>query len=96
MIEFLLGEASRIPAKIYFLAIVFISFVICVGVASCARSGGMTAIFSVFKSPALLAFIPALAFNLSEVEVPVFFVYEWFAGSGIDSGDAHYTWSADG
>ena len=72
MIEFLLGEASRIPAKIYFLAIVFISFVICVGVASCARRGGMTAIFSVFKTPALLALIPALAFNLSEVEVPAF------------------------
>ena len=32
--EFRLGEASRIPATIYFLAIVFISFVICVGVAS--------------------------------------------------------------
>ena len=32
----------------------------------------MTAIFSVFKSPALLALIPALAFNLSEVEVPAF------------------------
>ena len=72
LIEFLLGEASRIPAKIYFLAIVFISFVICVGVASCARRGGMTAIFSVFKTPALLALIPALAFNLSEVEVPAF------------------------
>ena len=32
----------------------------------------MTAIFSVFKTPALLALIPALAFNLSEVEVPAF------------------------
>ena len=72
MIEFLLGEASRIPAKIYFLAIVFISFVICVGVAGCACSGGMTAIFSVFKTPTLLALIHALAFNLSEVEVPAF------------------------
>ena len=72
MIEFLLGEASRIPAKIYFLAIVFISFVICLGLASCARSGGMTAIFSFFKTPALLALIPALAFNLSEVGVPAF------------------------
>ncbi|MEC9360744.1 MAG: AEC family transporter, partial [SAR324 cluster bacterium] len=67
-----LGEASRIPAKIYFLAIVFISFVICGGVASCARRRGMTAIFSVFKTPALLALIPALTFNLSEVEVSAF------------------------
>jgi predicted permease len=64
LIEFRLGEASRIPATIYFLAIVFISFVICVGVASWARSGGITAVFSVFKTPALLALIPALAFNM--------------------------------
>ena len=72
LIEFRLGEASRIPATIYFLAIVFISFVICVGVASWARSGGVTAVFSVFKTPALLALIPALAFNMSGVEVPIF------------------------
>jgi predicted permease len=72
LIEFRLGEASRIPATIYFLAIVFISFVICVGVASWARSGGITAVFSVFKTPALLALIPALAFNMSDVEVPIF------------------------
>ena len=32
----------------------------------------MTAIFLVFKTPALLALIPALAFNLSEVEVLAF------------------------
>ncbi len=72
LIEFRLGEASRTPATIYFLAIVFISFVICVGVASWARSGGMTAVLSVFKTPALLALIPALAFNMSGVEVPIF------------------------
>ena len=64
MIEFRLGEASRIPAKINFLVIVFIPFVICVGVVSCARSGGMTVIFLVFKTSALLDLIPALAFNL--------------------------------
>ena len=72
LIEFRLGDASRTPATIYFLAIVFISFVICVGVASWARSGGMTAVLSVFKTPALLALIPALAFNMSGVEVPIF------------------------
>jgi len=74
LIEFRLGEVSRIPATIYFLAIVLISFVICVGVARWARSGGMTAVFSVFKTPALLALILALAFNMSEVEVPVFLI----------------------
>ena len=72
LIEFRFGEIARIPATIYFLATIFISFVICVGVASWARSGGMAAVFSVFKTPALLAVIPALAFNLSGVGVPIF------------------------
>ena len=72
LIEFRLGEIARIPATIYFLATVFISFVICVGVASWARSGGMTAVFSVFKTPAILAVAPAIMFNISGTEVPIF------------------------
>ena len=72
LIEFRFGEIARIPATIYFLATIFISFVICVGVASWARSGGMVAIFSVFKTPALLALVPALILNISGIEVPTF------------------------
>ena len=41
LIEYRLGEISRIPATVYFLAILFISFVICVGAASWARNGGL-------------------------------------------------------
>ena len=72
LIEFRFGEIARIPATIYFLATIFISFVICVGVASWARSGGMAAVFSVFKTPALLALVPALVLNISEIGVPTF------------------------
>ncbi len=72
LIFFRFGEVSRIPSTVYFLAIVFISFVICVGAASWATSGGMQVVFSVFKTPALLALIPAMALNLSDVEVPIF------------------------
>jgi len=72
LIEFRYGYISRPPATIYFLGVLFISFVICVGVASWARSGGISAIFSVFKTPALIALIPALAFNISDFEVPIF------------------------
>ncbi len=72
LIEFRFGEIARIPATIYFLATVFISFVICVGVASWARSGGITAVFSVFKTPAILAVVPALILNISGIEVPIF------------------------
>ena len=72
LIVFRLGETARTFATVYFVATVFISFVICVGVASWVRSGGVTAVFSVFKTPALIALIPALVFNFAEVEVPIF------------------------
>ena len=72
LIVFRLGETARTYATVYFVATVFISFVICVGVASWARSGGVTAVFSVFKTPALIALIPALVFNINDVEVPIF------------------------
>ena len=72
LIVFRLGETARTFATVYFVATVFISFVICVGVASWARSGGVTAVFSVFKTPALIALIPALVFNITDVEVPIF------------------------
>ena len=72
LIVFRLGEPARTYATVYFVATVFISFVICVGVASWARSGGVTAVFSVFKTPALIALIPALVFNITDVEVPIF------------------------
>ncbi len=61
LIVFRLGETARTFATVYFVATVFISFVICVGVASWARSGGVTA-----------ALIPALVFNITDVEVPIF------------------------
>ncbi len=72
LIVFRLGESARTYATVYFVATVFISFVICVGVASWARSGGVTAVFSVFKTPALIALMPALVFNITDVEVPIF------------------------
>jgi len=72
LIVFRLGETARTYATVYFVATIFISFVICVGVASWARSGGVTAVFSVFKTPALIALIPALVFNITDLEVPIF------------------------
>lgn len=74
LIEFQMGKEAMIPATVYFLAIALISFVICVGVASWARSGGMVAILSVFKTPALLALIPALFFNISDSTPPLFLI----------------------
>jgi len=72
IIEFGLGEAALVPATIYFLAIVVISFIICVGTASWARGSGYGAILSVFKTPALVALIPATFFYATSYEVPLF------------------------
>lgn len=72
IVEFHLGGDALDEATLYFLAIMIIAFTICVGVASWARSSGLGAVFSVFKTPALLALIPAALFTSTEVEVPLF------------------------
>jgi len=72
LIVFRLGDTAQTSATLYFVATVFFSFVICVGVASWTRSGGLKAVFSVFKTPALIALIPALVFNIYDIEVPIF------------------------
>ena len=97
LIVFRLGETARTFATVYFMATVFISFVICVGVASWARSGGVTAVFSVFKTPALIALIPALVFNITDVEVPIFLSrLSGLLVAGNDPCDADYTWGSIG
>ena len=96
LIEFKLGEESRHPATIYFLAIAFISFLICVGVASWVRNGGINAVFSVFKTPALIAVIPALIFNILDFEVPIFLSRIRAIGTSNDSSNAFYTWNTNG
>lgn len=72
LIEFRLGPAALVPGTIYFLGILVISFIICVGTASWARGSGLGAVLSVFKTPALLALLPAAFFAGTEYEVPLF------------------------
>jgi len=72
MVEFRLGNEAMVAATIYFLAILVIAFVIGVAAASWIRgSGGVGAILSVFKTPALLALWPALLFTATDLEVPI-------------------------
>ncbi len=72
MVEFRLGNEAMVAATIYFLAILVIAFVIGVAAASWIRgSGGVGAILSVFKTPALLALWPALLFPITDLEVPL-------------------------
>ncbi len=72
LIDFRLGPASQTSATIYFITIVLVAFVICVGVASWTRGTGMSAVLSVFKTPALIAMVPAMLFYSTDLAPPLF------------------------
>src|SRR5512138_1630083 len=69
LVTFRLGEAALAPATIYFIVILLTSFVVCVGVAAWTRGGGLSAIVSVFRTPALLVAVPAMLVSNAQVEL---------------------------
>ncbi len=71
LIEFRLGEEALPYATIYFLAIVVIAFVISVAAANWVRGGSVAAVTAVFKTPALLALLPALLVNSWDITPPL-------------------------
>lgn len=71
--RFRFGELAMTPATIYFIVLTLVGFTIGVAAASWARGGAMGAIASVFKTPSLLAFIPAALLSMMNVGVPLFF-----------------------
>jgi hypothetical protein len=71
LITFRLGDAALVPATIYFVVILLTSFVVCVGVAAWTRGGGLSAIGSVFTTPALVVAVPALLVSAGGVEMPL-------------------------
>ena len=72
LIDFRLGQAAQTSATIYFITIMLLSFVICVGISSWTRGTGLSAVLSVFKTPALIAMVPALFFYGTDLEPPLF------------------------
>lgn len=72
LIDFRLGESAQASATVYFLVIMIISFIICVGIAGWTKGGGLEATLSVFKTPALIALVPAAIFAYGEIPVPLF------------------------
>jgi predicted permease len=72
MIKFRFGEAALVPGTIYFLVLTLIGFVVGVAAASWARGGALSAVLSVFKTPSLIAFVPAVFFSATHFEVPLF------------------------
>ncbi len=74
LIEFRFGEQALAQGTIYFLGVMLTSMMISIIAASWARDGSRTrAIVSVFKTPALLAVVPALIVNIADLRVPLLF-----------------------
>ena len=74
LIDFKLGPESLNSATIYFVTIVLVAFVICVGISSWSRGTAIKAILSVFKTPALIAMIPAMFFYGTDFNPPLFLI----------------------
>ena len=72
LIDFRLGQAAQVSATIYFITIVLVSFMICVGISSWTRGTGLAAVLSVFKTPALIAMVPAMLFYGTDFDPPLF------------------------
>ncbi len=72
LIKFRFGEPALAQGTIYFLGVMVISMTISVIAASWARDGSsVKAIVSIFKTPALLAVVPALIVNIADLKVPL-------------------------
>jgi len=72
IIEFRLGTEALLAASLYFLAISTFAFIVGVAAANWHSGGGWGAVLAVFKTPALIALVPALLFNWSQIEPPLF------------------------
>ncbi|MCF6179256.1 MAG: AEC family transporter [Geopsychrobacter sp.] len=73
LIQFRLGEEALPSATLYFVAIVIVSFVVCVGAAGWAKGGNKGAVWGVMKTPALWATIPALMVSSVGFTLPLLF-----------------------
>jgi predicted permease len=72
LIKFRFGEQALAQGTIYFLGVMVISMAISVIAASWARDGSsLKAVASIFKTPALIAVVPALIVNIADMKVPL-------------------------
>ncbi len=71
LIQFRLGDIALPEASIYFVVINTVAFVICISAAGWAHGGGRGAIWSVLKTPALWATVPAVMVSIGGFDVPL-------------------------
>jgi predicted permease len=71
LLRFRLGEEALLPATLYFVASLLLSFGASVAAAAWARGGGLAALSSVLRTPAILAAIPALLVSALGLPLPL-------------------------
>ena len=72
IIQFKYGDAALPWASIYFLILSTTGFIIGVSAASLARGRGLGSVLAVFKTPAIVAAIPAFLANGFSIPLPLF------------------------
>ncbi|WP_129670326.1 AEC family transporter [Candidatus Chloroploca sp. Khr17] len=70
IIQFAEGPEALGIATIYFLANLVLAFIVCVSAANFSHGFSMRIVIQVFKTPALLALLPALLVNWSGLALP--------------------------
>jgi malate permease and related proteins len=71
IVQFASGPESLGAATIYFLANLVLAFVVCVAAANVSRGFNIAMAGQVFRTPALIALVPALLVNWSQIEMPL-------------------------
>lgn len=72
IVQFKLGESAMVAASFYFLVLSFFGFVVGVTAATWHQGTGIRAVWAAFKTPAVLAVIPAFLVNYFDLPLPLF------------------------
>jgi len=72
IIEFKLGKEALVGGSIFLLATTTTAFIVGVAAANWHKKSGIGAALAVFKTPALIAVVPALLFNWFQIKPPLF------------------------
>lgn len=72
IVQFKLGESAMVAASFYFLVLSFFGFVVGVTAATWHQGTGIRAVWSAFKTPAVLAVVPAFLINYFDLPLPLF------------------------
>jgi predicted permease len=70
IIQFAAGQAALGAATVYFLANLVLAFVICVAAANARRGFNLRMAGQVFRTPALIALVPAMLLSWANIQLP--------------------------